>query len=38
MTFTGLFTNQAAGQLNVNGPNDMLKAAAGIVNSGTVYS
>ena len=32
MTVSGLLTNEATGQLSVNGPSDVLKASAGLVN------
>ena len=36
MTFAGLLTNNATGQINANGPSDVLTASAGIVNKGLV--
>ncbi len=33
---SGLLTNEATGQLSVNGPSDVLTASAGLVNKGTV--
>jgi fibronectin-binding autotransporter adhesin len=36
MTFASLLTNTGTGQINVNGPSDVLKASAGLVNMGTV--
>jgi PEP-CTERM motif len=36
MTVSGLLTNEASGQISVNGPSDTLKAPGGIVNKGSV--
>ncbi len=36
VTVAGLFTNQAGGQLALNGPSDTLRASGGLANSGTV--
>jgi fibronectin-binding autotransporter adhesin len=36
LTVSGLLTNEATGQLSVNGPSDVLQAAAGLVNKGLV--
>ncbi len=36
MTFASLLTNTATGQINVNGPSDVLRASAGLVNQGLV--
>jgi hypothetical protein len=36
MSFSSLLTNTATGQINVNGPTDVLTASAGLVNKGTV--
>jgi hypothetical protein len=36
MTFSGLLTNNATGQINVNGPSDTLHASGGLVNAGSI--
>jgi hypothetical protein len=36
VTVSGLLTNEATGQLSVNGPTDVLTASAGLVNKGLV--
>jgi len=36
MTFNKMLTNNAGGQINVNGPGDTLKAAGGLANGGAV--
>jgi fibronectin-binding autotransporter adhesin len=36
LTVSGLLTNEATGTLSVNGPSDVLKASAGLVNQGLV--
>ena len=36
MTVSGLLTNEASGQISINGPSDTLKAPGGIVNKGAI--